>query len=247
MQEMVKKIIDRVTVTGADDNISPLKMVKVFQEYPFVEFGILLSKKQAGSLRFPSLTWLHWLHKTNSKLENKLPLSAHLCGAWVRDICVGGNCFFRERANISDMFQRFQLNFHGEKQIVNQHQFSANIARLCRLGQFILQMDGVNDDLLGLARKYFRMDVAPLFDLSGGAGVLPKEWPKGLSSSYCGYAGGLAPANLSEQMERIAEVAGAGPIWIDAETLLRSNHDTLFDLDKVRAFLEAAKPWIIGY
>jgi len=244
---MVKEIADKVTVTGADDSIHPRELVEIFAGYPYVEFGILMSNNDQGGRRFPSLIWLNELYKINRKLERKLPLSAHLCGSWVGDICLGGDAFFRKHADLVDMFQRVQLNFHGQKQIVHQHQFPANIFRFCSSEklQFIFQMDGVNDELFNLATKYFEANVVPLFDLSSGAGILPEKWPKAVGN-YCGYSGGLSPANLPEQMEKIVEAVGEGMIWIDAETLLRSDHDFRFDLDKVRVFLETAKTWVKG-
>jgi phosphoribosylanthranilate isomerase len=60
----------------------------------------------------------------------------------------------------------------------------------------------------------------------------------------CGYAGGLSPENVVAQLEKIAVVSGDVPIWIDAETNLRSDQGQHFDLDRVCAFAEAVKPWI---
>ena len=58
---MTEKIIRVVTVTGADNSIRPEELVPIAKDYPFVEFGILLSKKQQGGKRFPSRDWLEEL------------------------------------------------------------------------------------------------------------------------------------------------------------------------------------------
>ncbi len=104
-------------------------------------------------------------------------------------------------------------------------------------------MDGANEKIFYSLESRWGIQAFPLFDLSGGIGLLPKEWPEQQPNQYCGYAGGLSPDNLQKEMERISEVA-TGLIWIDAETLLRSENDTVFNLGKVRRFLEAAKPWV---
>ena len=84
----------------------------------------------------------------------------------------------------------------------------------------------------------------PLFDLSGGAGILPESWPKA-KGEYCGYAGGLSPENLEEQLEKIKCVVDEDQkIWIDVETHVRSSDDKQFDLDKVRKFLEISKRYV---
>lgn len=236
------KIIDRVTVTGADDSVNPDDLVKIFEEYPFVEFGILLSKKWHGYKRFPSRAWLEKLHGLYQK--EKIPLSGHLCGQFVRDFCLGENTFVHEYG-FWEMFDRFQLNFHAEFHATpHPGNFLWVISAYSDSRQFIFQIDGVNDNLFELAKNNKNNMVVPLFDLSGGIGVLPEKWPE--PDGYCGYAGGLSPDNLTEQLRQIARVVGHGPIWIDAETHLRSQDDMLFDLIKVRRFLEVAKPWVMN-
>jgi hypothetical protein len=51
------RFLDCVTVTGADDSVNPIDLTVHAARFPFLEFGILLSKKQIGSTRFPSLEW----------------------------------------------------------------------------------------------------------------------------------------------------------------------------------------------
>lgn len=236
-----KEIIRVVTVTGADDSIRPEELVSVAKDYSFVEFGILLSKKQQGGKRFPSRDWLEELYILWR--QKKLILSGHLCGRWVRDLCAGIPSFFEDFGNIWEMFERLQLNFHAEYHQVNDKNFYGILKEYFFLKPIIFQMDGMNEKIFYSLKAKWGIQVFPLFDLSGGTGLLPKEWPKQSPNQYYGYAGGLSPTNLQKEMERISEVA-SGPIWIDAETLLRSENDTVFDLEKVRSFLEIARPWV---
>ncbi|MGD0328754.1 MAG: hypothetical protein ABSB00_03560 [Minisyncoccia bacterium] len=239
---MPKKIIQIVTVTGADDSIRPEELVPIAEEYPFVEFGILLSKKQQGRRRFPSSDWLKDLYIL--WFQNKsYKLSGHLCGEWVRKLCLGDPSFFTEFGYHWYMFNRLQLNFHTEHHPHDIKKMSDLIRQYHRDKPVIFQMEGVNDKIFHTIAYRWGIMAFRLFDQSGGNGIVPKEWPK-QQFEYCGYAGGLSPENLSQEMEKISEVA-SGPIWIDAETLLRSQNDAVFDLDKVRRFLEAAKPWMM--
>ena len=82
------------------------------------------------------------------------------------------------------------------------------------------------------------VNCSTLFDLSHGAGVLPEQWPKPLPGIRCGYAGGLSPDNIKEQLTLISAAVGDTPIWIDMETHVRSNNDRLFDLGKVEQVLK---------
>lgn len=230
-------ILDRVTITGADDSISPKDLLPLSAEFPNVEWGILFSGSRQGTARYPSAEWIEKLWMASSQ---GLRLSAHLCGKWVRDLVLEGD--FSWKKNIGQpfgMFHRIQLNFHahhhpGEKNFIDillQHQHTK---------QFIFQMDGVNDQLFKSAHDAGAW-ATPLFDRSGGAGVLPKEWPKAYPGVLCGYAGGLSPDNLAEELRKIEAAAGAERIWIDTETRVRSDDDKKFDLAKVRRFLEIAR------
>lgn len=235
---MGKRVLDRVTVTGADDSVQIKDMLAIQQDFPFVEWGILLSKSSEGNARFPSQDWISDL----TEYSYGLRLSGHLCGKWVRDICDGENTLFVDRPIYRGLFDRYQLNFHSYvHQIENKNTFLRAVLSL-EAEQVIFQFDDVNNELLLQARE-LGINAVPVFDASGGAGILPGEWPEALPM-YSGYAGGLSPDNLTVQMEFITKRCGDGPIWIDAETRLRSNADTLFDLDKVRKFLEKAMPWV---
>ena len=51
-------ILDRVTITGADDSIKATDLIPLSKRFPFVEWGILLSKNNEGSFRFPTRDWI---------------------------------------------------------------------------------------------------------------------------------------------------------------------------------------------
>ena len=238
-----RQFVKTVTVTGADDSIAPEDLVGIARDYPFVEFGILISGAVRDLYRFPSAKWLQQLYHIS--LNEPLALSAHLCGAHVRSLCLGLPNFFEKFGLVQSMFQRFQLNFHAQEHAVDQLKFIELVKEKISPRSIIFQVDGVNDKIFSTVTNSNNLNFSPLFDLSGGAGILPELWPEQLPGVYCGYAGGLSSENLTEQMQKISQVA-TGNIWIDAETFLRSNSDRLFDLAKVRNFLEQAKPWVIA-
>ncbi len=239
---MSKPLLDRVTVTGADNSISPFNMIALAGKYPYAEWGILLSKNNAGCPRYPGKAWLVTMVSTSALC--RMRLSAHICGRWVRDLCLGGTELLDDLGHATlSHFNRMQLNFHAVSHSVNLDAMTARLFTYQRLGisQFILQLDGVNDGLLQPLRDK-GLNVVGLYDLSGGAGVLPEKWKK-VTEGYCGYAGGLSPENVSQELEKIAAIENY-PIWIDAETHLRSDNNARFDLEKVQAFLEKAREWV---
>lgn len=239
---MIKQFIKQVTVTGADDSIAPQELYKIHGNYPFVEFGILFSKSSEGYPRFPTRIWLNDLYKLYSN-KPQLKLSMHLCGKWVRDLCQGIDTFVEDNTSILPMFSRLQLNFHTYPHLINK-QFIQNLKlKKSNINQYIFQLDGKNNDIFFDAINN-GINAVPLYDLSGGAGILPDKWDSPLGN-YCGYAGGLSPDNIKEQLNKLNNIVGDTPIWIDAETHLRSENNQLFNINKVITFLELSKPFVI--
>jgi hypothetical protein len=236
--------LDRVTITGADHTTigGAEQLLGIARRYPFVEWGILLSKTSEGRPRFPPLHWIEDFLLVQHGAG--WSISGHLCGSWVRDLCSGGWTFCFERPTIAHRFDRLQLNFHASRHDVVPHRLVRGLQHYAPALGYILQFDDVNNGLLGYAEGA-GVKASPLFDISGGAGVLPDAWPKPVAE-YNGYAGGLSPTNLLDQLHKIEDAAGDVRVWIDVETHVRTvvNGVESFDPEKVERFLEIAAPWV---
>jgi len=175
-----------------------------------------------------------------------LNLSGHICGKWVKKTLLGEfPSLSLIHGNFADYFHRFQFNTHAELHKIDFDKLDNVLFDLSSdFKSVIFQLDGVNDIMVPCWKRKHR-NISGLFDLSHGAGILPSEWPKPIPGMYCGYAGGLSPDNVVEQMEKILIVNGENDMWIDAETQLRSPDDRVFDLDKVVQFLENSKPYVV--
>jgi len=237
-----------VTITGADDSINPSDIVHLSQKYPYVEWGLLLSSNvREGVCRFPSLEWLENLSKAAVPKPFLPPIkfSGHFCGNLVSNFVLGNLPTSEQIPTwLWKMIQRIQINFHG----VPHHpksEFYGKLPRAMKASgkQFIFQADNVNEDLFWGIRNY-GVDAVPLFDLSHGGGVVPISWPEPFPGVMCGYAGGLGPRNLKDQIEKISSLVGDHDIWIDMETNVRSNADRQFDLEKVETCLKIAEPHV---
>ncbi len=147
-------MLNKVTITGADDSTPPSVLVDLSDKFPFVEWGILVSGSQVGSPRFPSYGWLTQLATLTT--SNKINMSAHICGKWVREICNGqwGNWFAQMRNHSVSpyMFDRIQLNFHAYEHLLAPNFFDLATKFIGGSGiQVIFQCDGTNDHLIGEA------------------------------------------------------------------------------------------------
>lgn len=234
--------LNRVTITGADDSTSIPDLVAISAIYPFVEWGILVSKRQEGGPRFPRHDWIERFSLAAEK--HKLSVSMHVCGLWVRQMFVN-ELDWRELSLCLGVAQRIQINTHAERHVsttglVESLGLASHLSPAGRR-QFIFQWDGVNDHLAHAVAAY-GLDVAALFDTSGGAGILPDSWPSGIQLP-CGYAGGLGPDNVVRQLERI-EQRCSKPFWIDMERNVRTEDDSALDLRKVREVLYACRQYM---
>lgn len=232
----------KVTFTGADDSVDPRDMVWISRRWPAVEWGILFSESRSGSPRYPSREWLAKMSEWFDG-ERYYHLSAHLCGKRVRDLVMDANVEWFEENPFWGLFDRVQLNFHGQFHKAHPR-FGVVLDRLMRIcePQLIFQCDGVNDEAV---KGYVGRGLGvPLFDTSGGAGLLPAAWHEIWPGKYCGYAGGLGPDNIGVEIDRISSAAKGAPFWIDMETKVRSEDDQKFDLDKCLKVLEIVRPYL---
>lgn len=224
-------MLNKITFTGADNQTDIKEMIQLSFDYPHVEFAILFSKNKSGVERYPDAKWVKNL------LDNAPPhmnLAAHLCGQWVDDI-TKGNMSFLDIDIFREKFKRIQLNCTGKRlnSIYNSNVFE----QLHKYSnQFILggNYKNVYPNLDNLKEGH----ICPLFDCSGGKGIL-SSWQKPFTFKdkpiYCGYAGGLNPGNVKEEVIKIKEL-GEFDFWIDAETGLRENSQ--FSLEKCKSFIK---------
>lgn len=222
-----------VAITGADDGVKVDDLNTLQKEYPFVEWALLYMPERAGEKRFPSAQWLKDF-SANYKGAHK---AMHLCGSAFLDFAAGKP----EVLDVMKGFKRIQLNLEfgnaGDKCDLQKllEQIKAHPEH-----EFVIQYTDKRKNLLPALEKI--QNHALLFDGSAGAGVLPGSWPAPLSGHFCGYAGGLKPENIKDNIEKIAAAAGDYTTWIDMESGVRT--DDNFDLGKVRQVLSIAAPWV---
>lgn len=245
------------TITGADDRTDINEMVRISKIHPSVEWGILFSPnpERKGTLRYPTLEWIKELDKSisNGKFHSKLPklnLSAHICGGYSKEAVLTGNVssLKSELRQPYFMFQRKQLNFNITK-IENYDIFKFISWGLLDNNDTILQFNNANSSFISdFMDRFPTKDPAFLYDSSGGRGVVSKNWNGIIDNTqgkmyFTGYAGGLTPANLESELQKINAIVGDNEIWIDTETGVRT--DDILDLEKVEQFLEIAKPYTL--
>ena len=224
----MSNLLNRVTFTGVDDNTNIEDLICLTKKYPFVEFGVLVSKNNSNTgtvNRYPNLTIL-------KRLKNKgLDLSCHICGSIARDIVQKNDWSELEKllGKDIDIFNRFQLNVSGV------HKFSKDIS-FRKNKDFIIQL---KEDL-SLYDYYKDLpNVYGFQDNSGGLGKFEDNWMN--SDKYFGYAGGLSAENIEKVIEDLLIVSD-DDFWIDMESSVRTND--WFDIKKCEEVLKICEKFI---
>ena len=206
-----------ITLTGLDERTDIDALAGLH-----VEFGFLFRERRSPSggpysdtfNRYPSWSWMasaaYQLHRS----------AIHICGMGARALLMSGR--FPEGLGA---FQRIQVN--GE---VTPHEL-LEICHMYGSWDIVTQLTPTrNRDLLGLDLPNHHV----LVDASGGRGVLPDSWVRPETIKPVGFAGGLGAHNLTQELPKIAKVAGNGTWWVDMEANLRTEDDW-FSVDKARA------------
>lgn len=223
-----------VTLTGVDDHTDLTELVALSRWAPRVEWGVLYSPSRSGKGgRYPAVKRAKAILAALG--EEGIGSAVHLCGAGVNGALLGQDDDALELAHLAG---RVQLNFNQNRQPVDLGLVDSLADHLGK--PVITQYNRANADVhLILSSPYHQV----LFDASGGRGTRPEAWPAPLDGKRCGYAGGLGPASISQDLQFIATAAGEHPFWVDMETLLRDPDDR-FDLKACSQVLTSVHQWI---
>lgn len=183
-----------ITLTGVDEQTSIPHLAELD-----AEFGLLYSATPEGRHRYPSQEWII----TASK---QLPRTAiHVCGRTGRAELLAGKL-----NTLVEHSQRIQINGDISR---------PDCERVCDMyphKQIITQNRSGNKELLEVSS----LNHTILVDASGGRGISPASWERPNTEKRVGFAGGLGPDNLAQELNKITRVA-IGNWWIDMEGKLR--------------------------
>ncbi|QDT36018.1 hypothetical protein Pan189_03730 [Stratiformator vulcanicus] len=137
-----------------------------------------------------------------------------------------------------DIIGRVQFNICRHISKIDREHF-ANSAKKDARPRVFLQLDSFNREF---SSQMLNADVnsSTLFDLSGGKGQLPRNgWPAA-TNGKCGYAGGLTPSNLTEQLWSISRDAHtAKSVLVDAKPPFRPWYFL-----NAHQYFAKADPWV---
>lgn len=219
-----------ISLTGADDktNIKDLEILS--SKYPLFECAVLIFPESRISDRNPTAGWRKYLYK--SSVKNK---AVHLCGTSINDFAQQKSIIMQDIEKV----QRVQINLHARWASEKLYEQLVKVVQRNPQIEFITQHNEQN-------KPYFHYwgNVANhsfLFDSSLGKGICPNRWNSPVKNKSCGYAGGLEPDNIVENLCKIFSVVNDELFWIDMESGIRT--DNKFDLQKCEDVLQVSTDW----
>ena len=239
--------IDRLSIAGPDKAVRPQELAELSDRYPFVERSILYGRPIKPLRRSPTLAWICEPTEISAERARSTGspsrLLLRLCGAAVASLIRAQRNGLAKILPLLPNFQRTQPNVDYRKVEAALPTLPRVLRKLRPAPQFIVRLNGkaINAEV-GETLRANGLDVALLYDASGGQGITPERWqaPKG---DYCGYAGGLSLANIEAQIPLIREAAGSARVYLDLEAGARDAQDR-FDMDAVKLLLEIVAPHI---
>lgn len=209
-----------ITLTGVDMDTDLSGVIALSERNRSVEFGILLSRSQAGAGgRYGTFDFIR---EASRRLHDaEVGIALHICGSAVAAFIAGDD----DLEEIVRPFDRVQLNFNAKRTPIDIAALDRRLLAHDVHGRAVItQHNSANVDVsLALMAPNHRV----LFDASGGFGIRSEAWPVPLTGKQCGYAGGIGPDTVAADVEAISAIAGAS-YWIDMENSLRI--DDRFDL-----------------
>ncbi|MCS4089033.1 hypothetical protein [Rhizobium sp. BK176] len=235
-------MINLCTLTGVDVRTDLGRVIEMAAAYPFLEFGILLSRTPED--KDPRYPQFRQIADMVERLSGRAKLALHVCGRAVGE-------FVKEPAkgavyagqDIHDLVAagigRVQLNFNFERFGLSVEEIDKAVRRTS--AKVITQHFPANAPVsLGVTAPNHQV----LYDASGGRGVAAAGYDRPFAGKYTGYAGGLGPGNVLSAVAAIQSVIGDDTVWIDMESRIRT--DGYLDLDKCGNVAASIAPVLVA-
>lgn len=207
----------KITLTGVDERTDLDALSKIL---PFsnihIEFGILYTWNTEKRNRYPCRSSI--VRILEQLQGNKLSL--HVCGRKAKEKLIN-----YDLTDMTHLVQRIQ---------VNGHIWYDDALKICELYSNHTIITQYNNQSIGLL-ELDAPNHALLIDSSGGRGISPEHWDRPNTIKSVGFAGGLGPDNIQDELLRIKKVA-IGDWWVDMEGKLRDENDW-FDINKVNQII----------
>ncbi len=244
-----------ITCSDIREDVPVRDAIELLKINPKVELGI---QAHGGAMNFgtPCYQWLDQLLGVSANAQTPLNIAVHVNYDWCSQMVVGGHnidmwpaeikkLMLRKNKDGIPLIRRWQLNIgDGTRGII-----APGMAQICVAFQnreFIFPYNAKNPVTAEIEKLALgRIDFSLLYDSSYGAGISPSSWNGPVYKNHpMGYAGGLGPDNVADNLEKIAMVCPPNyTAWIDAEGRLMKPGTRQFDIERASKYVLSALEW----
>ena len=228
-----------ITISGTNEHTNVEDLAVLLFKYPVAEAGIQVSGEKC-SYGSPRFEWIMSLYRFLNKNKMRVNVALHLNKDWVEQFCAGEvvpelkELLKLRYYNGEKFIKRVQLNFKIGREKTPEFETLYKMIREYGEHRFISSYNKENAPLIDkLYQSGLMFD--NLFDSSFGKGIEPtsRELPV-YYGILQGYAGGLGPDNIAEELRKLKAIDG--DIYIDAQKKLEDEMEHL-DLEKAKDFI----------
>lgn len=248
--------IEYITCSDMREHNNIDEIIDLGKRYPCAEFAIQAHPSKF-SQHMPRYAWFDTL--VHAARVNKMNLAMHVNAEYRTELCRGivpyhlKNLWEVRRNDDTPVIGRVQVNINGGNDKFDFYADKiANIISAYPDIKFIFQYAPAQDKRIRQLAKQ-NVPFALLYDVSGGEGKLSRDsWGGIILPGYqTGYAGGLSPDNVVENLNYVNKLLPANyDTWIDAEGKLKSPDDNgkkLFDTALAEKYIARAYAWQMKY
>ena len=251
--------LKQVTITGVDQFVDYNKLALLSLQYPFVEWGFLLSyPAQVASIthNFVNCELVDKFYTAMLAYNVYPSIALHVCGDAARVLITGipiaDKNYSLDIATILNMpithyLDRLQLNFSKKALAVDLDSLSSSIQYLRKTNprlRIIVQHNKYSKELWkSLYRKGIEVDLIEKYIVGSELGSGIESIVESVHGIYCGYSGGARFYDIIE-IFKVMQKKGEGIYWVDCDRAVRDEEGRM-DVDKVEELLKIAKNYII--
>lgn len=228
-------------------NLDDLK--RLTQISPKVEIG-MQSHPSAMKQGLDRYIWFNEFISWAQQQMKPVNIAMHVNYQWCDAMCSGNIpteiarwIELRNKNNDTPVIKRWQLN-------IGDSTFNFNADKVAKLiatfpeNEFIFPYNAIVAHRIGLLRQT-GAKFSLLYDSSYGYGICPARWDAPVFQDVpMGYAGGLSPENVSENLTKISNVVPEHyTTWIDAEGRLMKPYERTWDMGRVFRYVKNALNW----
>ena len=242
-------IIKYITCSDPHEDVSHSDVLRLLRYAPQVEIGMqaLPASMSTGK---PRNKWFNGLLQLVQNIDMRLNVAVHVNYQWCDEICSGkipGEIQqwmgMRRAFERTPVIKRWQLNIGDNTKNWDTRAVAKLISDHPEHEFIFPYNDTVRNKIDELNKTGVPFSL--LYDSSYGYGKLPEQWnPPVYDNHMMGYAGGLSPENIAENLDKIAQqVPENYRMWIDAEGRLMRPGTREFDPQRALTYIKNTLAW----